>query len=59
MVKEGDSIALVETDKATVDYEMTEKLYIAKILKPDSSDKIKVGETIGYAVETPEELKTF
>lgn len=59
MVKEGATIAQVETDKATVDYESTEDIYIAKIIKQDASQKIKVGEIIGYAVETLDELKNF
>lgn len=39
-VKEGGTLAQVETDKATVDYESTEDFYIAKILKYDSAEKI-------------------
>lgn len=51
-VKEGATIAQIETDKATVDYESNENIYIAKIIKHDLSEKIKVGDIIGYAVET-------
>lgn len=49
----------METDKASVDYEMTENLYIAKILKGNTKDKLKVGEIIGYSVSTKEELANF
>ena len=32
-VSEGQSIALIETDKAQVDFEVTEDMFIAKIVK--------------------------
>ena len=39
-VSEGSSIALIETDKATIDFEMTDELYIAKIVKTGNDGKI-------------------
>jgi len=41
--KEGESIASIETDKATVDFEMVEEGYIAKILKPKGTKDINLG----------------
>lgn len=38
---------------------MTENLYIAKIIKGAAKEKLKVGDIIGYAVSTKEELATF
>lgn len=37
---EGSSIALIETDKATIDFEMTENIYLAKIMKTENDGKI-------------------
>lgn len=39
-VSEGSSIALIETDKATIDFEMTDEIYIAKIVKSGDDGKI-------------------
>ncbi len=40
----GESIAGIETDKATVDFEMTEEGYIAKIIKPKGTKGLAIGE---------------
>lgn len=58
-VTEGQSIALIETDKAQVDFEVTETLHIAKLVKMPSDGMIPVGETIGWAVDDVSELKGF
>ncbi len=50
-VSEGSSIALIETDKATIDFEMTDELYIAKIVKTGNDGKIQVGDVIAYGVD--------
>nr|CCA20702.1 unnamed protein product [Albugo laibachii Nc14] len=50
--KEGESIAAgdiiceVETDKAVVEFESQDDYYLAKILKPEGSSDIRVGEPI-------------
>lgn len=49
-VRTGDMIAEIETDKATVAYEATEEGYLAKILVPAGSKKIKVGAPIALVV---------
>ena len=49
-VRTGDMIAEIETDKATVAYEATEEGYLAKILVPAGSKKIKVGTPIALVV---------
>ena len=49
-VKTGDMIAEIETDKATVAYEATEEGYLAKILVPAGTKKIKVGTPIALVV---------
>ena len=40
----GDIVADVETDKATVGFEMQEDGYLAKILVPDGSKEVPVGQ---------------
>ena len=42
-MKPGDLLASIETDKATVDFEMQEEGYIAKILYPAGSKDVKLG----------------
>jgi pyruvate dehydrogenase E2 component (dihydrolipoamide acetyltransferase) len=40
----GDVIAEIETDKATVDFEMQEEGFLAKILKTEGDKDIEVGQ---------------
>lgn len=51
MVEEGTSVALIETDKAQVDFEVNEEMYLAKIVKTENDGMLLVGEIIGWAVE--------
>ena len=52
LVKEGDSVtagdilAEIETDKATMEFEAVDEGVIAKILVPEGTDNVKVGEPI-------------
>merc|ERR1712168_1787690 len=48
---EGDSLCIVETDKTSVAFEMFEDGVLAKILVPDGSSNIKVGDIIGISCE--------
>ena len=45
-VKSGDILAEIETDKATMEFEAVDEGTITKILVPDGSDGVKVGEVI-------------
>src|SRR4051794_24509416 len=45
-VKSGDILAEIETDKATVEFEAVDQGTIAKIVVPDGTDGVKVGEVI-------------
>lgn len=58
-ITEGQSIALIETDKAQVDLEVTDEMYIAQIVKTPEDGMVKVNEIIGWAVDDPSELKNF
>lgn len=57
-VSAGDSIASVETDKASVDFEMTDDGYIAAILAPTGED-IAVGQPVALLVDEEEEVAAF
>ncbi len=58
-VRTGDMIAEIETDKATVAYEATEEGYLAKILVPDGTKKLKVGSPIAVLVTKAEHVSKF
>jgi len=38
-IKEGDKLAMVETDKATIDFDAVEEGFLAKILVPNGRDQ--------------------
>lgn len=58
-ISEGDLIAEVETDKATVGFEMLEECYLAKILVPEGTRDVAVGALICITVDTPELIDAF
>ena len=63
VVKSGDLLAEIETDKATMEFEAVDEGVISKIVVPEGSDGVKVGavsalmsaegETAAPAVEVP------
>ncbi|KAM6907739.1 dihydrolipoyllysine-residue acetyltransferase component of pyruvate dehydrogenase complex, mitochondrial [Xenentodon cancila] len=58
-INEGDLIAEVETDKATVGFEMLEECYLAKILVPEGTRDINVGSVICITVDNPDLIPAF
>lgn len=58
-VSPGEVLCEVETDKATVEMECMEEGYLAKILRGDGSNGIKVGEVIAITVEEEEDIDKF
>ncbi|KAJ0062071.1 hypothetical protein NL108_015251, partial [Boleophthalmus pectinirostris] len=58
-ISEGDLIAEVETDKATVGFEMLEECYLAKILVPEGTRDVTVGAVICITVDKPELVEAF
>ncbi|KAJ9159858.1 hypothetical protein P3X46_025319 [Hevea brasiliensis] len=62
--KEGDKIEMgeviceIETDKATLEFESLEEGYLAKILAPDGSKDVAVGQPIAVTVENPDDIET-
>ena len=55
----GESIAGIETDKATVDFELNDDGFIAKILKEEGTTDIPLGEVIAITVENEEDIIHF
>ena len=55
----GDILCSIETDKTTVDFEMQDEGYIAKILYPDGTKDIPLGTVIAIVVEEPEDVAAF
>ncbi len=54
-VSRGESVLVVESDKADMDVESFQDGYLAAVLMPSGSS-VPVGETIGLIVETEEEI---
>jgi len=54
-VVRGDSLLIIESDKADMDVEAFQEGFLAAIVKPQGST-IPVGETIGFIVETKDEI---
>ncbi|PON54394.1 Lipoamide Acyltransferase [Trema orientale] len=54
----GDVICEIETDKATLEFESLEEGYLAKILAPEGSKDVPVGQPIAVTVEDPADLET-
>ena len=55
----GDVLCSIETDKATVDFEMQDEGYIAKILYPEGSKDIELGKVLAIVVEDIEDIAAF
>lgn len=58
-INEGDLIAEVETDKATVGFEIQDECYLAKILVPEGTRDIPIGSIICITVDTPDLVAAF
>ena len=58
-INPGDSMADVETDKATVAFESVESGFMAKILVPDGSSDVVVGTPVAVLAESKEDVEKF
>ncbi|XP_073513224.1 dihydrolipoyllysine-residue acetyltransferase component of pyruvate dehydrogenase complex, mitochondrial isoform X2 [Phyllobates terribilis] len=58
-ISEGDLIAEVETDKATVGFESLEECYLAKILVSEGTRDVPIGSIICITVDKPELIDAF
>lgn len=54
-VEPGDVIAEIETDKATMEFEAADAGVLAKILVPEGTEGVKVGEPIAILLEEGED----
>jgi pyruvate dehydrogenase E1 component beta subunit len=57
-VKSGDILAEIETDKATMEFEAVDEGKIAKILVPEGTDGVKVGQPIAILTGDGESTET-
>lgn len=55
----GDSLAVIETDKATIDFEAQDDGVVGKILKSAGSGEVKVGVPIMVVVEDAADVVAF
>ena len=55
VVKSGDILAEIETDKATMEFEAVDEGTIAQIVVPEGSDGVKVGALIALLLEEGED----
>ncbi|KAL8159699.1 hypothetical protein V2J09_001236 [Rumex salicifolius] len=53
----GDVICEIETDKATLEFECLEEGYLAKILAPEGSKEVAVGQPIAVTVEDMNDIE--
>ena len=58
-VKPGDILASIETDKATIDFEMQEEGFIAKLMFPEGTKDIPLGTTVAILVDNKEDVEKF
>ncbi len=59
LVKVGDIICEIQTDKATMGFESQEEGYLAKILVPMDAKNVEVGKLIGLIVEDKKYIATL
>ncbi|KAG9455011.1 hypothetical protein H6P81_007915 [Aristolochia fimbriata] len=55
-IEVGDVICEIETDKATLEFESLEEGFLAKILVPEGSKDVHVGQPIAITVEEEENI---
>lgn len=58
-LNEGDLLAEIETDKATMGFETPEEGYLAKILVPAGTREVPIGKVSGIDVLKPSHSLVF
>ncbi|XP_046437738.1 dihydrolipoyllysine-residue acetyltransferase component of pyruvate dehydrogenase complex, mitochondrial-like [Daphnia pulex] len=58
-LNEGDLLAEIETDKATMGFETPEEGYLAKIMIPAGSKDVPIGKLVCIIVEKAEDVAAF
>ncbi|KAI8563525.1 hypothetical protein RHMOL_Rhmol03G0117400 [Rhododendron molle] len=57
-IEVGDVLCEIETDKATVEFESLEEGFLAKILAPEGSKDVAVGQPVAVTVEDEDDIET-
>lgn len=55
----GDVLAEIETDKATVDFEMQEEGYVARLLIEEGAQDVLLGEPVAILVDSKDDINSF
>ena len=55
----GDVLCAIETDKATMDYEMQEEGFIAKLCYPENAKDIELGRCLAIMVDNESDIPAF
>ncbi|OQR92734.1 dihydrolipoyllysine-residue acetyltransferase component of pyruvate dehydrogenase complex [Thraustotheca clavata] len=58
-INAGDIICQIETDKAIVDYEAQDDMFLARILVPEGTEGIVVGQPIMITVDDADHVNAF
>lgn len=58
-LSEGDLLAQIETDKATMEFETPEEGFLAKILIPAGSKDVPIGKLLCIIVENKDDIVAF
>ena len=58
-VDPGDVLAAIETDKATVDFEMQEEGFVAALLYPEGAKDVELGKVVAILVEDEADVAAF
>ncbi|XP_027363931.1 dihydrolipoyllysine-residue acetyltransferase component 1 of pyruvate dehydrogenase complex, mitochondrial isoform X2 [Abrus precatorius] len=58
-IEVGDILCEIETDKATLEFESLEEGYLAKILAPEGSKEVAVGQPIAITVEDASDIEAI
>lgn len=58
-LSEGDLLAQIETDKATMEFETPEEGFLAKILIPAGSKDVPIGKLLCIIVENKDDIAAF
>ena len=58
-LSEGDLLAQIETDKATMEFETPEEGFLAKIVIPAGSKDVPIGKLLCVIVENKDDIAAF
>ena len=58
-ISPGDVLCSIETDKATIDFEMQDEGYVAKLLYEAGSKDIPLGKVLAILVDDKDDISAF